>query len=144
MIMGEQLRRTTINEFVHGLGSCLQRQGIGMCLTDMERLKNNGRLGLDERGARRTTHLIEATYVAYGDARTRVKHMKTKDLGIQRGGPSRGTSMLYLVCHHHQERSGRLCRVYAHVWRHTRGRQNRERQQQKAVKGEERTVSSAG
>jgi hypothetical protein len=30
-------------------------------------------MDLDERGARRTTHLIEATYVAYGDARTRVK-----------------------------------------------------------------------
>lgn len=38
--------------------------------------KGNGRTmeDLDERGARRTTHLIEATYVACGDARTRVAH----------------------------------------------------------------------
>jgi hypothetical protein len=37
--------------------------------------------GLGERGARRTTHLIEATNVAHGDARMRVKHMKTQRSG---------------------------------------------------------------
>lgn len=50
--------------------------------------------GLDERGAQKTTHLIEATNVAHGDARTRVKHMK-----IQRSGgieSGRGTSLLCL------------------------------------------------
>jgi hypothetical protein len=54
-----------------------------------------GRKGLDERGARRIAHLIEATYVAYGDARTRVKHMKTRDPGIESEG-ERGTS--YYAC----------------------------------------------
>jgi hypothetical protein len=44
-------------------------------------------MGLGERGARKTTHLIEATNVAHGEARTRVKHMKThRSGGIGSGG----------------------------------------------------------
>ena len=43
-------------------------------------------MDLDERGARRTTHLIEATYVAYGDARARVKaheNQRSGGLGVE-------------------------------------------------------------
>lgn len=53
------------------------------CVTDSQGAAEElcWRNDLDERGARRIAHLIEATYVAYGDARTRVKHMKTRDPG---------------------------------------------------------------
>ncbi len=53
------------------------------CVADRtDKTRDNGRtMEGDERGARRTTRLIEATYVAYGDAHKRVEHMKTQDLG---------------------------------------------------------------
>lgn len=51
--------------------------------------------GLDERGARRTTHLIEATYVAFGDARTRVKaHENQRSGGIGSGGEAQAVCLL--------------------------------------------------
>ena len=38
-------------------------------------------MGLGERGARKTTHLIEATNVAHGEARTRVKAHENPGIG---------------------------------------------------------------
>jgi len=55
-------------------------------MTDKGRRKaKNGGTPLDERGARRTTHLIEATYVAYGDVRYALRvynRMKTRESGF--------------------------------------------------------------
>ena len=52
----------------------------------IDKTRENGRtreggMDLGERGARKTTHLIEATNVAHREARVRVKHMKTQRSG---------------------------------------------------------------
>jgi hypothetical protein len=68
-----------------------------------------GGMGLDERGARKTTHLIEATYVAHGDARTCKAHENQRSGGI--GSGRGGTSLLCLFVDIKRERSGDYTRV---------------------------------
>jgi len=89
-------------------------------ITDKGRRKaKNG--GTGERGARRTTHLIEATYVAYGDVRCACDSMKTRESGI---ASDRGARRRDCVIKRRARKDPEMsCRVARYIW----PRQGRER-----------------
>ncbi|SRR6266478_7726810 len=102
------------------------------CVADRtDKTRDNGRtMEGDERGARRTTRLIEATYVAYGDAHKRVEHMKTQDLGGGGGiGSSVGMHKSCLLVDIKRGRSGDYTRVYT-TFGLALSRQDRQRYEQ--------------